>query len=286
MKIPIVGSIKIDSLSRKRLFINNLESLKTVSDLFIWNFNIVGKYAKECADEVKKRYGQVVITNDTMAPYYQVVKAQLSLPDTGTGDQILFFLQEDHWFICPHKNLFLYLLDEFKKSEARVLRITHLTEFWKKESAFTLLSENKLYKEYEINTAGYAKMVDIDPAGYTTSLPGIFKKSTADDFLEHNKELLMQQKGSVNFELYGKKAEEFLQKKSIITMVPTFHVLREVFLVNEFERSMDVKRARAIIALRDNPDKKLGQWRRVTNLVFSPRVAMGIIKQNIKKLVK
>lgn len=285
MKIPIVGSIKIDSPLRKRFFIQNLESLKTVSYLFSWNFNIVGKFGDFCAEAVKKRYGQAVITNDNMSSYYEVVKKQISSLDS-SKDQILFFLQEDHWFICPHKNLFLYLLEEFEKSKARALRITHLTEFWKKESAFNLTFENPLYKEYEINSENYYKLIKVDPSGYITSLPGIFKKSIANEILEHNKALLGKEKGSVNFELYGKQAEEFLNKGSFITMVPIFHVLREVFLVNEFERSMDAKKAIAIIKLRDNPDGKLGQWRKTLNLINSPRAVVGKIKRNIKNLIQ
>ena len=284
MKIPIVGSIKIDSPLRKRFFVQNLESLKTVSDLFVWNFNIVGRYGYDCEREIKKRYEQAVITSDNTSSYYQVVKAQLSLPDTGDKDQILFFLQEDHWFVCPHKNLFLYLLDEFRKSSATVLRITHLAEFWRKESAFKVLAENRLYKEYEMNSEGYRNLLHIDPAGYVTSLPGIFKKGTANDFLEHNKELLSKQKGSVNFELYGKKAEEFLQNKNLITLAPTFHVLREVFLVNEYDRSMDAKTALAIINTRDNPEKKIGAGRKMVNLLASPRSLAGRLKQQIKKI--
>lgn len=285
MKIYIVGSIKIDSPLRKKFFLNNLNSLKTVSDLFSWNFNIVGKYADVCANEVKKRYGQSVITNDNISPYYEVVKKQLDSFNE-SEDQILFFLQEDHWFICPHKNLFLYLVEEFKKSSAKVLRITHLTEFWKKGSAFNLINHNALYNEYEINIQGYNNVLKMDPLGYVTSLPGIFKRSIAKEFLDHNKELLSKQKGSVNFELYGKKAEEFLQKQSIITMVPTFHVLREVFMVNEFERSMDAKKALEIINLRDNPDDKLGQWRKIVNAMSSPRSLAGKVKKNVKKLIK
>jgi|SRR3989344_5533441 len=286
MKIIIVGSIKIDSPLRKRFFLHNLDSLKTVSDLFSWNFNIVGKYGDFCAEEVKKRYGQTVITNDNISPYYEVVKKQLDSLASEKQDQILFFLQEDHWFVCPHKNLFIYLLQEFEKSGAKVLRITHLIEFWKKEPVLNLVSENALYKECEIKIKNYPDLLKIDPAGYITSLPGIFKKNIAVEFIEHNKELLSKQKGSVNFELYGKKAEEFLKKGSFITMIPTFHVLREVFLVNEYERSMDAKKALEIIKLRDNPEEKIGQWRKSVNLIFSPKVVAGKIKKNIKKIIK
>lgn len=280
MKVPVVGSIKIDSYLRKRLFILNLEALKTVSGLFSWNFNMVGKYAPDCALEIKKRYPGAVVTHDNASSYYQVVKSQVDSyqdPDT-----VLFFLQEDHWLVCPHKNLFLYLLREFAGSKAQVLRMTHLTEFWEKARAFKVISENELHKEYLMDTAGYQELLGIDPLGYITSLPGIFKKSFVSELLENNKSLIDKARHSVHFELYGQKAREFLAKRSFITMAPTFHVLREVFLINQEERAMDAKKALAIITLRDGVEKPIAYWRKAIRMLAVPRVLAG----NIKRLMQ
>ena len=78
MKIYIVGSVKIDSWLRKILFINSIKSLDSVSSLFYWNFNIVGKYAKSCHKEVLKHYKDALVTNNNDSTYYEIVKEQIS----------------------------------------------------------------------------------------------------------------------------------------------------------------------------------------------------------------
>ncbi len=278
MKLFIVGSVKINSWWRKRLFINNLDSLETIQELFHWNFNIVGKYGGFCAKEIIKRYKKAVITNDDESSYYNVIKKQISSVGGNDPKSLLFFFMEDHWFVCPHKNLFFYLLEKFYNSRADVLRITHLTELWERESTYKVITDKPLYKEYFIDLNMLKNLWQNYPGAYITSLPVILKKEFALQLLENNKSLLNSKKPG-GFELYGKKAEEFLAKRSFITMVPTFHVLREVFWVNQDERAMDASKALKIIALRDASDSVIKSWRRFVRLLMAPRVLAGRVKR-------
>src|SRR3989338_6589614 len=282
MRIYIVGSLKIDSLMRKMFFMNSLRSLDSVSSLFYWNFNIVGKYAKSCGKEVAGRYKSASITHDDNSSYYGIVKKQISQINESTHNALLFFLMEDHWFVCPHKNVFFYLLEEFYNSRADVLRITHLLELWQREHAYTVTANKPLYKECLMDSGVLKNLWQKYPGVYITSLPGIFKKEFAVELLENNKSLLQSKKPG-GFELYGKKAEEFLVKRSFITMVPTVHVLREVFWINQDERAMDASKAFKIITLRDAPDPVIKSWRRILRLIMAPRTLFGRIKRGIKK---
>ena len=285
MKIYIVGSVKINSWLRKILFINSLQSLNSVSSLFYWNFNIVGKYAKSCHKEILKHYKDVLITNNNESTYYEIVKKQIFQIDKNENNSFLFFLMEDHWFVCPHKNLFFYLLEEFYNSKADVLRITHLLELWQREHAYTVMTNKPLYKEYLMDSSTIKNLWHKYPWAYIISLPGIFKKEFAVELLENNKSLLNSKKPG-GFELYGKKAEEFLAKRSFITMVPTVHVLREVFWINQDERAIDVKKALKIITLRDTPDSAIKLWRRIIRLIMAPRSLAGRLKRAIQKITR
>ncbi len=280
MKIYVVGSVKIDSRLRKEYFYKNLDSLKTLGDVFSWNFNIVGRHAKFCSDQVKK-YSNVSITNDNDSSYYEIVTKQISsLPP----DSMLFFFLEDFWFVCPHKNLFFYLLEEFYNSKADVLRTGHLAELWERENAYNVIVDKPLYKEYSIDFSGLKGLWQKYPNAYVTSMPGIFKKEFTLEIFENNKSLLNSKKPG-GFELYGKKAEEFLAKRGFITMVPTFHVFREVFPINQDVRAMDVRKALKIIKLRDAQDPAIKSWRRVVRLIMAPRTLAGRIKRKVKKII-
>ena len=102
--------------------------------------------------------------------------------------------------------------------------------------------------------------------------------------LENNKDLLLKKKNSKNFELHSQKAKDFLAKKDVVTMVPSFHVLREVFLINQEERAMDVVKALKIIRLRDGVDIAIAFWRKTARLILAPRALAGNIKIQIKKI--
>jgi len=281
MKLFVVGSIKIDSWLRKKFFVKNLDSLEQIKHLLCWNFNVVGKYKNYIANEILKRYKEAVITFDDKSSYYEVVKKQIYFIDE---ESLLFFLMEDHWFVCPHKNLFFYLLEEFHNSKADVLRATHLTELWEREDAYKLIADKPLYKEYFIDLDVLKNLWHKYPGAYITSLPGIFKKGFAQDLLENNKSLLNSKKPG-GFELYGEKAKEFLTKRSFVTMVPICHVLREVFYINQYERAIDVRKALKIIKLRDGAEP-IRFWRKMIYLLMRPRLLGGKIKRKIKKLIK
>ena len=285
MKIYIVGSIKINSWLKKTFFIRNIQSLESVSSLLYWNFNIVGRYATSCRKEITKRYKDALITNNNDSSYYEIVKKQIFQINESGNNFLLFFFMEDHWFVCPHKNLFFYLLEEFKNSKADVLRITHLTEFWERKNVYTLMIDKPLYKEYFIDFDALKNLWQKYPGAYITSLPGIFKKEFTLELLENNKPFLNSKKPG-GFELYGQKAEEFLTKRSFITMVPTFHVLKEVFWINQDERAMDASKAFKIIKLRDTPDPIIKSWRRVARLIMAPRSLAGRLKRAIQKITR
>lgn len=280
MKVYIVGSIKIDSHGRKKAFLQNLQSLESVSGLLVWNINIVGKYRGDIQREIKQRYENSEVTFNDISSYYDVIKKQIFSIEKKDSNPLLFFFMEDHWFICPHKNVFLYLLEEFYNSKAEVLRITHLTELWEREKAYTVIVNKPLYKEYLIDSQILKNLWAKHPGVYITSMPGIFKKDFTLEILENNKSLL-QSKKPRGFELYGKKAEEFLAERSFITMVPTLHVFREVFWTNQDERAIDIKKALKIITLRDTPDPVIKSWRRIARLIMAPRTLAGRIKRII-----
>ena len=168
-------------------------SLAPISLALDWNFNIVGKYSDSLRQEILKKYPKALIAHDNQSSYYEVVKKQIYvLPkDSKT---MLFFLMEDHWFICSHKNLFSYLLEEFYGSKADVLRVAHATEFWDCQDGYQLTVDKLLYKEYVMDTGLLKKLWQKYPGAYLTNLPVILKKSFAIDLLENNKSLLQSKK--------------------------------------------------------------------------------------------
>lgn len=277
MRLFILGSVKIDSCWRKKVFLQNIKSLEPISGILSWNFNIVGKHAEVCRREILKRYNGAIITIDNATSYHDLVKQQL---DSAKGDLILIFL-EDHLFVCPHKNLFLYLLNEFLNSTCDVLRITHLVEFWERETAHKLVSDKPLHKEYLIDLAGLNNLWKLVPDAYMTSIPGIFKKDFVLRVLENNKALLSSKKPD-GFELYGDYAKAFLAKGSFTVMVPKFHVFQEVFWVSQEERAIDIKRALKIIKLRDE-EPKIRPWRKIILYASHPRMLLGRIKRKFLK---
>mgnify|MGYP001578779905 CR=1 FL=1 len=279
MKVYIVGSIRVNSWLRKMFFVSNLKSLKSVSSLFYWNFNIVGKYADSVRKEILKKYPEAKVTYDNESSYYALIKKQISAVGKNPKT-LLYFLMEDHWFVCPHKNVFFYLLEKFYNSKADVLRITHLTELWEHEKEYAVTVDKPLYKEYLTDLKVLKKLWSKYPGSYIVSIPGIFKKEFALRLLENNKSLLQSKKPG-GFELFGQKAEDFLTKRSFITMVPTIHVLREVFWVNQDKRAMDASKALKIITLRDKPDTVIKPWRKAVRLLVEPRVLAGKIKRLI-----
>lgn len=285
MKLHIIGSIKINSGLRKKFFVHNLNSLKPISHLLSWDFNIVGKYTQFARQEIIRRYPKAKISSDDDSSYYKVVRQQISRVASQENSPLLFFWQEDHLFICPHKNLFFYLLDEFQKSKAEVLRITHLKDAWESKLVHKIISNKHLYKECLVSLSSQEEIWKKWPGGRVVSLPGIFKKTYVNDLLENNKSLLENSKRSRNFELHSEKAREFLKKRNFIEMIPTFYVLREVFRFNIQDRAIDIKEARQIIKLRDKKEQNFKPkfWHKIINIILSPRQTAGKIKRKLWK---
>lgn len=280
MKIYIIGSIKIDSKHRRRLFLSNLDSLKPISSLISWDFNIVGKYSEFCKSEINKRYNNVTISNDDETPLYNILKRQIA--NIQHSDPLFFFWQEDHWFVCPHKNLFFYLLDKFQKSEAEILKVTHLVDSWERKHFHKLIINKKLYQEYLITLDSQTELLKNILESYLTTIPGIYKKSITLELLEANKLITSIAKQPGNFELHGQVAEEFLRKKSFIQMTPKFHVLREVCRFNQEKRAINMKDAFRIIRSRDNL-QNFSIWTKIINMILKPRITGGKIKRRIFK---
>jgi hypothetical protein len=248
MKISIIGSIKIDSRHRKKLFVHSLQSLKPISSLLCWRLNIIGKYADFARKNILNSYGDSVITVDDATSNYELLKDQIQKSESN----IILFWQEDHWFLCPNKNLFLYLLQKFIESKAEILTISHLTISWEAKCLLPVVSDKYLYKEYLVNLTSQQEIWKRWPEAYLTGIPAIYKRNIAIEILEITKPLLENSNKPGGYELYGKKAREFLQKRSFIEMIPTFQVFREVFRFNKEERAIDMKKALQIIKLRDD----------------------------------
>jgi len=243
--MKIVGSIKINTNERKKLFLHNLDSLEPISSMLSWDFNIDGIYGEFCRSEITRRYSDAKINLDDTSSYYDIVIEQID-----RNNDLLFFWQEDHWFICPKKEDFLYVLDKFQKSGAEKLTITHLVDLWRDKSIHQVLVDDPLYKEYLVNLNSQKKLWEKYPDSYLTTLPTIYKKNIAKEILELNKDILKDSKRSKGFELYKERAVKFLSKRSFIETIPTFHVLREVFKSTKDERAISMKEALQIIKLR------------------------------------
>lgn len=247
MKLSIVGSVKIDSRWRKKLFSYNLESLKPISSIISWRVNIVGKYADFSKNKILDFSKDAIVTNDNNSSYYQVIKKQIK---DSESDLILFW-QEDHLFICSNKNLFFYILQKFVDSKAEILTISHLTVSWGAKRLLPILRNEYLYKEYQIDKNSQKKVWDKNSSAYLTGIPAIYKKEIALEILEFNKPYLIDTKNPHEFELDPKKGSEFLKNRSFIEMIPEFHVFREVFRFYHDERSTTFKKALEIMKLRD-----------------------------------
>jgi hypothetical protein len=251
LTLSIVGSVKIDSRWRKRLFTCNLDSLEPISRLLSWNLNVVGRYADFARREITKRYGNVTITIDDDSSYYELVQPQISALDNQDPEPMVFFWMEDHWFLCPHVNLLLYLLDKFQQSEAEILTVTHLVTSWHRKHVHKLITDKHLYKEYFVDLSSQGELWKRWPRAYLTGMPAIYKRSIATEILEFNNPILENSKHPGGYELPPERAVEFLRRRSFIEMIPTFHVFREVFeKVEPGDRGISLKDALKILELR------------------------------------
>ncbi len=248
MKISVIGSVKIDSRWRRKLFLYNLDSFDIVSEILYWRVNIVGKYADFVKEEILKRYKNAVVTTDDDSSYYEVTKNQLQ----GSQYDIVLFWEEDNWFLCSSKYIFLYLLSEFEKSSAEVLTISHLITSWKTKKLLPVTGkENYLYGEYKVDKESQKKVWEKYSEAYLTGISAIYKKQLALEALEFTKPYIKDQKSARQFELSREKGEKFLEKRSFIEMIPTVQVIREVFRFHTVDRIISFRKAKQVLKLRD-----------------------------------
>lgn len=245
-----MGSVKINSIWRKKLFEYNLISLEPISSCVSWRFNVVGKYSNYVKDEITSNYKDSIITTDDATPYYQLIKDQIQ---NSNSDLVLFWL-EDHLFLCSNKNLFLYLLHKFNESNAEILTISHLLTSWKRKPILPVVTNKYLYKEYMVDVNSQKKLLAKYPNAYLTGIPAIYKRDIAMDMLEYNKCYLSDSKHPGEYELYGDKSLDFLRERPFIEMIPTFHVFREVFWRRKHDRAISLFGALKILKLRRNGD--------------------------------
>lgn len=261
------------------MFVCNLMSLEPISSLLSWKVNIVGRYAEFAKKKLIDSYKDAVVTSNDDDSYYQIVKNQIE----NSESDIILFWEEDNWFLCPEKNLFFHLLSEFENSQAELLTIGHMIGNWQRKFLLPAIKDNYLYKEYKVDSDSQKKVWEKYPDAFLTEITGIYKRNFAMQVLEFNKPYLVNAKNDYGYEIDRKKGEEFLKNRNFIDMVPTFQVFREVFWLNQEERSIDVRKALKIIKLRDAPPT-IKFWRRIIRLIMEPRVLAGRIKRKIKKM--
>ena len=247
MKLSVIGSVKIDSRWRKKLFIHNLESLKPVSSLLSWRVNIVGRYADWATKEILFCYKDAIITNDDDSSYYYITKNQIQDSDS----DIILFWEEDNWFLCPCKALFFHLLSEFINSPAEILTVVHLITSWETKPLLPVVKDTYFYTEYRVDKESQKNIWEKHPGAYLAGITAIHKRKMALDILEFNKPDLENAKNDRYFELDRQKGERFLEKRSFIEMVPKFQVFREVFRFQSVERTISIRKALQVIKLRN-----------------------------------
>lgn len=222
--LTAIGTIKIDTPQRKIYFMRAIESLVPVRDLFSWKINIIGQHARPCHEILMPMFQEVEITNDDSASTYELQRAQM---DSMLYRGPVITWQEDHLFICPHQLLFHYLLDEFRRSGAEVLTITHLITSWERKKLLPGRKRPFLYTTYFVNQQTQQSVWNIYPDAYISGSPAIYKWHLANDILEF-KGRHMSQTTLPEFELNAEEGKRFLQARSFEEIVPKFHVFREI----------------------------------------------------------
>lgn len=252
--LNIVGTIKIGSAERQRMLIWNLESMQPIAHLLRWRLNIVGRCAQQNRTQILKRWPGAAITTDSQASAYQLLRQQLDGLD---ADSRVFMWLEDHWFLCPHVNLFTILFETFEKSAAELLSVTHLTTSWANKHLLTVVDDAPLYTVYLVNAETQARVWEKYPGAFLTGIPAIYSRQLASDILESRRSKLEITGHPGRFELPPKAARTFLRNRGFggfLEMVPKFHVFREVFARNEHPRGVSMANAEAWLGLRDGGD--------------------------------
>lgn len=251
--ITVVGTIQI-GLWRYPFFVHSLKSIAPIAHLLSWRLNIAGEKRKIARDLILKQWANALITTDDNSTCtYDLISAQLaSLP----GDALVYPWIEDVWFVCPHVNLFLYILDEFVRSQAKVMPVSHLVTLWEEQHLRTPIVSNRFYSEYLIDLPSQERIRRDYPDSYwVISIPSIFKACLLREVVEYKKEHLSQSHSPHDLELQPGDAGGFLADRSFIRLVPHFHIFREVVGSKKRpRRCVGWHEARGIIHLRDAGD--------------------------------
>ena len=247
--LDILGTIKIDNQERKQHLLHNLRSMEPILPLLRWRLNIVGRFAQFAKAEIARRCPEH-ITTDNSAPTYHLQRAQMNAV---SRDAWVFMWQEDHWFLCPHVNLFLYLLGQAAKLDVDVLTVTHMTTSWTNKRWLDVIEDNSLYTVYEVNERAQARVWEKYPGGYLSGVPAIYRWRFANAVLEFKKDH-MSSTTKPEFELSPGWGERFLKGHWFTEMIPKFHVFREVFAVNKHPRSVSMANALKWLELRETGD--------------------------------
>ena len=174
--------------------------------------------------------------------------------DSWEKDSNVFLWLEDHWFLCPHANLFVTLLKAFEKSNAELLNVTHLTTSWANKHLLAVADDTQLYTVYLVNAKTQANVWATYPGAYLTGIPAIYSWRLASDILEFRRGVMEGTKRPGGFELPPSPARAFLQGRNFREMIPKFHVFREVFVHNKHPRGVSMANAEAWLKLRDGGD--------------------------------
>lgn len=256
--LRVVGTVKVASEERQSHVLHCLNSMEPMAHLIdSWYLNIAGKYRVWARDEILSRWDNVHITiEDTKPPYY-LIQDQLIGTDP---DSLLFFWQEDHWFVCPHIAMWEYVLRVFQKSSANFLRASHMhTSWWRKGTVLTASVNHLLYREYIVDMEAHEQIWEMDPRASVVGCPGVFKRSLLDVVIECQQDLLKKYLSPIGFEVRFDTAHRFLDNFSYTVMVPEFHVFRHI-TQRETQRNIGAAIALAWIQLRDGGRKFGGSF--------------------------
>lgn len=224
--ITVVGTIQIGDW-RYPFFIHSLKSVAPIAHLLSWRLNIAGEKRKVARGLILRQWANALITtDDNKTCTYDLMSAQLaSLSD----DALVYPWVEDVWFVCPHVNLFLHVLDKFIQSRAEVMPVSHLVTLWEEQCLRIPIVDNRFYSEYLIDLPSQEQIWGERPESYwAVSIPSIFKVGLLREVVEYKKEHLSQSYSPHGLELQPEDAKGFLADRSFVRLVPHFHVSREV----------------------------------------------------------
>jgi len=231
--------------------------------LFEWKLNIAGPYR----DAVKSIIGEswdisaVTLDNDKMSTYQLLTRQTEGLSPT----DMVFLWQEDHWFVCPSTPLFLFLLDKFESSGIDSFDVTHGIPNWERVIPyFSHVEDHRLYTVCQMDLIAQKRVWEKSPGSFVTGIPSIYKMSFFHDIMDVNRTGLSSTTAPLYCEMDAEHGRRLLEKRDFTKLIPTFHILREVYWGDEPvpPRRIDVSYydALEIIRLRDGAMKPMSAY--------------------------